>query len=159
MSSNKEKNEKKGYFGGYSKEVMEHFMEPKNVGELDDPDGKGRVGNPQCGDILQIHINVEEKDGEEIISDIKFKTLGCAAALATSDMVAELAKGKTLDEAKKITRDDVADALGDLPKVKMHCSNLASDALEKAIENYRDKCKGEDDNDDKDNENEGKGGD
>jgi len=130
---------KKEYFGGYSKEVMDRFMDPKNVGEIENPDGRGRVGNPACGDILQLHIKIGRENGKEIIKDVKFKTLGCAAALATSDMVADLAKGKTLDEARKISRDDVAEALGNLPKIKMHCSNLASDALKKAIDDYRKK--------------------
>jgi len=121
----------------YTKKVMQYFMHPKNVGEIKDADGIGKIGNPVCGDILWIYIKVDKnKKGEEIIKDVKFKTLGCAAAIATSSMITELAKGKTLKEAMKITREDVADALKGLPAIKMHCSNLASDALHKAIKNY-----------------------
>lgn len=119
----------------YSKEVKENFLHPKNMGELENPDGVGKVGNPKCGDVMQIQIKVEENK----IKDIKFKTFGCAAAIATSSMVTQLAKGKSLEEAEKISRDDVAKSLKGLPPVKMHCSNLASDALKKAIENYREK--------------------
>jgi nitrogen fixation NifU-like protein len=126
----------------YTKKVMQYFMHPKNVGEIKNADGIGKVGNPQCGDILWIYIKVDKnKKGEEIIKDVKFKTLGCAAAIATSSMITELAKGKTLKEAMKITREDVADALKGLPAIKMHCSNLASDALHKAIKNYLQKKK------------------
>jgi len=124
----------------YSKKVMEHFLKPKNVGELKNADGIGKVGNPVCGDVMYVYIKVgkRKKRGkeEEYIKDIKFKTLGCAAAIATSSMITELAKGKSLEEAKKITRDDVASALGSLPAIKMHCSNLAAEALHKAIEDY-----------------------
>jgi nitrogen fixation NifU-like protein len=119
----------------YSEKVLEHFRNPRNVGELEDPDGVGIEGNPVCGDLMEIHIKVV--DGR--IADIKFKTFGCGSAIATSSMVTELAKGKTLDEAMKITRQDVADELDGLPKQKMHCSNLAADALHKAIEDYRKK--------------------
>jgi len=117
----------------YSQRVMEHFRNPHNVGELEDPDGVGEVGNPQCGDVMKIGIRVEN----DHIGDIRFQTLGCAAAIATSSMVTDLAKGMTLDEAMKISRDDVADALDGLPANKMHCSNLAADALREAIKNYR----------------------
>jgi len=124
----------------YSKEVMKHFRHPHNVGEIKDADGVGRVGNPICGDVLWIYIKVgKNKKGREIISDIKFKTMGCVAAVSVSSMITDLAKGKTLDEAMKITRSDVADSLGGLPAVKMHCSNLAADALHAAIEDYRKK--------------------
>jgi len=116
----------------YSERVMEHFRNPKNMGELDDPDGVGRVGNPVCGDVMEIQIKV--KEGK--IEDIKFKTFGCGAAIATSSMITEMAKGKTLEEAMKITRKDVADELGGLPPIKMHCSNLAADALHEAIKDY-----------------------
>ena len=119
----------------YSEKVMEHFRNPRNVGEIPDADGVGTVGNPVCGDMMTIFIKV--KDGK--IEDIKFKTFGCGAAVATSSMVTELAKGKTLEEAMKITRADVADQLGGLPPIKMHCSNLAADALHSAIEDYRKK--------------------
>lgn len=123
--------------GIYSKRVMEHFQHPKNMGKLADYDAVGKVGNPVCGDVMHIYIKV--KDGR--IADIGFETMGCAAAIATSSMVTELAKGKTLEEAKRITRDDVAGALEGLPPVKMHCSNLAADGLRKAIEAYERKHK------------------
>jgi len=123
----------------YSERVMEHFRNPKNMGELDDPDGVGRVGNPVCGDVMEIQIKV--KEGK--IEDIKFKTFGCGAAIATSSMITEMAKGKTLEEAMKITRKDVADELGGLPPIKMHCSNLAADALHEAIKDYLSRKKAE----------------
>ena len=131
----------------YSKKVMEYFLKPKNMGEIANPDGIGRVGNPVCGDVMHVFIKVgkrkvkdeEEEEEEEYIKDIKFKTLGCAAAIATSSMITELAKGKTLGEAEKITREDVANSLGKLPPIKMHCSNLAADALRQAIKDYRSK--------------------
>jgi nitrogen fixation NifU-like protein len=121
----------------YSDKVMDHFANPRNVGEIPDADGIGKVGNPQCGDVMWLYIKV--KDG--IITDIKFKTFGCGAAIATSSMITELAKGKTLEEAKRISRKDVADALEGLPPVKMHCSNLAADALLEAIKDYEAKHK------------------
>jgi len=121
----------------YSEIVMDHFKNPRNMGEIPDADGVGTVGNPVCGDMMAVYIKVED----ERIADIKFKTFGCGAAIATSSMVTELAKGKTLEEAKKITRADVADSLGGLPKIKMHCSNLAADALHQAIEDYYNKQK------------------
>ena len=117
----------------YSDKVMEHFKNPRNVGEIKDADGVGTVGNPVCGDMMTMYIKV--KDGK--IVDIKFKTYGCGAAIATSSMTTEMALGKTVDEAEKITRQDVADALDGLPPVKMHCSNLASDALREAIKDYK----------------------
>lgn len=121
----------------YSKKVMENFMKPKNMGEIKDASGVGKVGNPVCGDIMWIYIMVsKDKSGNEIIKDIKFKTLGCAAAIATSSMITELAKGKTLADAYKITKADVAKALDGLPPIKMHCSNLASDGLKAAINDY-----------------------
>jgi nitrogen fixation NifU-like protein len=119
----------------YSKKVKENFLHPKNMGEIKNPDGVGKVGNPVCGDVMQVQIKVEN----DKIVDIKFKTFGCAAAIATSSMTTQIAKGKSLEEAKKITRDNVAEKLGGLPDVKMHCSNLASDALRKAIEDYEKK--------------------
>lgn len=122
---------------GYSKKVMEHFMNPKNVGVIENPDGYGKVGNPICGDVMELFIRV--KDG--IIADIKFKTFGCGSAIATSSMITELAKGKTVDDALKITRKDVADELDGLPPQKMHCSNLAADALSEAIKDYKSKKK------------------
>jgi nitrogen fixation NifU-like protein len=122
----------------YSKKVMEHFTRPHNQGNIKNPSGMGLVGNPKCGDIMRIYIKVtKNKQGEEIIKDIKFETLGCGAAIATSSMATDMAKGKTIDEALKITNRIVADELGGLPSVKMHCSNLAADALKKAIEDYK----------------------
>jgi nitrogen fixation NifU-like protein len=117
----------------YSEKVMELFRNPKNMVEIENPDGVGKIGNPKCGDLMELYIKVEN----DIITDVKFKTFGCAAAIATSSMITEMVKGKTLDEAMKITREDVADELEGLPPVKMHCSNLAADALKAAIEDYR----------------------
>jgi len=117
----------------YSQKVMDHFMNPRNVGEIPDADGVGKVGNPVCGDVMAIYIKV--KDGR--IIDAKFKTFGCGAAIATSSMVTELVKGKTLEEAERISRRTVAEALDGLPPLKMHCSNLAADGLHAAIEDYR----------------------
>jgi nitrogen fixation NifU-like protein len=121
----------------YTDKVMEHFKNPRNMGEISNADGVGTVGNPVCGDLMTMYIKVKDNH----IEDIKFKTYGCGAAIATSSMTTELAKGKTLEEAMKITRASVADSLGGLPKVKMHCSNLAADALHAAIEDYRQKNK------------------
>lgn len=121
----------------YSEKVMEHFRNPRNMGEIKDADGVGTVGNPVCGDMMTIYIKVKDNR----IEDIKFKTFGCGAAIATSSMITELAKGKALEEALKITRKDVADSLEGLPPVKMHCSNLAADALKAAIEDYYKKQK------------------
>jgi nitrogen fixation NifU-like protein len=125
----------------YSKSVMKHFMRPKNQGKIKNPDGVGTVGNPTCGDIMTVYIKVKDIKGRNIISDVKFETLGCAAAIATSSMVTQMAKGKNLDEATRITRNDVARGLEGLPPAKMHCSNLATDALRRAIEDYRSKAK------------------
>ncbi|MGD2201190.1 MAG: Fe-S cluster assembly scaffold protein NifU [Candidatus Bathyarchaeota archaeon] len=122
----------------YSEKVLDHFRNPRNVGEIKDADGVGTVGNPVCGDMMSVYIKVED----DKIKDIKFRTFGCGAAIATTSMTTELAKGKTLDEAMEITREKVADELDGLPPVKMHCSNLASDALHEAIKDYREK-KGE----------------
>lgn len=116
----------------YTEKVMEHFRNPHNMGEIPDADGVGTVGNPVCGDLMTIYIKVKDNK----IADIKFKTFGCGAAIATSSMITELAKGKTLKEALKITRGNVADSLGGLPSIKMHCSNLAADGLHAAIEDY-----------------------
>jgi len=121
----------------YSERVMDHFTNPRNVGEIKDADGIGDIGNPVCGDIMKIYIKVKD----DRIADIKFKTFGCGAAIATSSMITELVKGKNLEEAEKISKKTVADALGGLPASKMHCSNLAADALHKAIEDYRSKIK------------------
>jgi nitrogen fixation NifU-like protein len=116
----------------YSQKVMDHFSNPRNVGEIENPDGVGDVGNPVCGDMMTFYIKV--KDGR--LEDVKFKTFGCGAAIAVSSMVSEMAKGKTIEEALKITNASVAEELGGLPPNKMHCSNLGADALHKAIENY-----------------------
>ena len=116
----------------YNKNVMEHFRNPRNMGEIKDADGEGTVGNPSCGDVMKVMIKVS---GDKI-SDIKFQTFGCAAAIATSSKMTEMAKGKSLGEAKKISNRDVDVALGKLPPIKKHCSNLAADALHKAIENF-----------------------
>jgi nitrogen fixation NifU-like protein len=121
----------------YSKEVMKNFSNPKNVGEIKGADGIGKVGNPYCGDVMWVYIKVQKHKGkEETIKDIKFKTFGCAAAIATSSMITQLAKGKTLSKAGKITNQDVAKSLKGLPPIKMHCSNLASQALNAAIKDY-----------------------
>ena len=118
----------------YSEKVMDHFSNPRNVGEMDDANGVGTVGNPACGDIMKLSIKV---DDNEVISEVKFKTFGCGAAIATSSMVTELVKGKKLSEAGDISNATVSDALDGLPAVKMHCSNLAADALQAAIDNYK----------------------
>jgi nitrogen fixation NifU-like protein len=121
----------------YSEKVMDHFQNPRNVGTLKDADGVGQVGNPVCGDMMTFYIKVEDNR----LKDIKFQTFGCGAAIAVSSMVSEMAMGKTLEEAKKITNKRVAEELGGLPKNKLHCSNLGADALHKAIENYNEKQK------------------
>ncbi len=121
----------------YSEMVMDHFMNPRNVGEIPDADGVGNEGNPVCGDMMTFYIKVDD----DRLSDVKFKTFGCGAAIAVSSMVSEMAKGKTLEEAKKITNADVAAELDGLPKNKLHCSNLGADALHKAIEDYEAKRK------------------
>ncbi len=117
----------------YTELVMDHFSNPRNVGEIDDADGVGQVGNPVCGDIMRMTIKV---DGDDHITDIKFKTFGCGAAVATSSMVTEMVMGKSLADAAEISNRTVAEALGGLPPQKMHCSNLAADALHLAIEDY-----------------------
>lgn len=119
----------------YSQKVMDHFMNPRNVGVIEDADAIGEVGNPRCGDIMRMYLKIKDN----VIEDIKFQTFGCGAAVATSSMVTELVKGKTLEEALKVTKMDVADALDGLPPIKMHCSNLAEEAIKLAIENYRKK--------------------
>jgi len=116
----------------YSEKVMDHFMNPRNVGEIPEADGVGTVGNPVCGDLMTVYVKVEDNR----LKDVKFKTFGCGAAIATSSMTTELAKGKTIEEALRISRGDVADSLGGLPAIKMHCSNLAADALHAAIKDY-----------------------
>jgi len=117
----------------YSSKVMAHFQNPKNMGEIKDPDGRATVGNPVCGDVMRMFIKVKENK----INEIKFQTLGCGAAIATSSVVTEMAKGKTLDQAEKITKKKVIEKLGGLPAAKIHCSVLAVEALKKAIANYR----------------------
>jgi nitrogen fixation protein NifU and related proteins len=119
----------------YTGKVLDHFRNPRNMGKMENPDGVGKVGNPQCGDVMVIYIKVKD----EKINDIKFQTYGCTAAIATSSIATELVKGKTITEASKLTRDDVAKELGGLPALKMHCSNLAADALKEAIKDYKNK--------------------
>jgi len=121
----------------YSEKVMEHFMNPRNVGEIENPDGVGEVGNPICGDMMTFYIKVKDNR----LDDVKFKTFGCGAAIAVSSIVSEMAKGKTLEEALKITPRLVVDELEGLPKQKFHCSNLGAQALTKAIKDYRSKKK------------------
>ena len=119
----------------YTEQVMDHFMNPRNVGEIEDASGVGTVGNAKCGDIMKIYIKVEN----DVIVDVKFKTFGCGAAIATSSRATEMVMGKTIDEALKVTNKMVADSLGGLPPVKMHCSVLAEEALHAAIQDYKDK--------------------
>ena len=124
----------------YTEQVMDHFMNPRNMGEMENADGVGTVGNAKCGDIMRIYIKVEDN----VITDVKFKTFGCGAAIATSSKATELVKGKTLDEALQITNKMVMDSLGGLPPVKVHCSVLAEEALHAAIQDYKDRLeKGE----------------
>ena len=124
----------------YTEQVMDHFMNPRNMGEMENPDGVGTVGNAKCGDIMRIYIKVEDN----VITDVKFKTFGCGAAIATSSKATELVKGKTMDEALQITNKMVMDSLGGLPPVKVHCSVLAEEALHAAIQDYKDRLeKGE----------------
>jgi nitrogen fixation protein NifU and related proteins len=124
----------------YNKKVMKLFMNPKNMGEIKDADGIGKVGNPTCGDIMWVYIKIgKDKKGKEIIKDIKFKTFGCASAIATSSMITQIAKGKTLEDAEKIKYQEVVDSLGGLPPIKIHCSTLATEALNMAIADYKKK--------------------
>lgn len=118
---------------GYSEKVLDHFMNPRNVGIIENADGYGKVGNPVCGDLMEMYIRVKD----DIITEIKFRTFGCGSAIATSSMTTEMVKGMHVDEAMKITRNDVADELEGLPPAKMHCSNLAADALHEAIKDYK----------------------
>lgn len=122
----------------YSEKVMDHFMNPRNVGEIPDADGVGSVGNPVCGDIMKMYIKVKDN----VITDVKFKTFGCGAAIATSSMATEMIKGKTIEEALHLTNTAVAEALGGLPPVKMHCSLLAEEAVRSAIDDYLKKTTG-----------------
>lgn len=129
------------FLGFYSKKVLDHVKHPRNLGEMEDPDSSATVGNKRCGDIMKIYIKVGKKNREghraEYLKDVKFQTLGCGAAIATSSMITTMVKGKFLTDAEKVTNQAVAEALGGLPATKMHCSVLAADALKKAIENYR----------------------
>ncbi len=120
----------------YNKKVLDHFKNPRNVGKIENPDGVGKVGNIVCGDVMWIYIKVEKKNGKEIIKDIKFQTFGCVAALATTSILTELVKDKSLEEALKIEKGDVVESLGGLPNIKLHCSLLAVDALSEAIYDY-----------------------
>jgi nitrogen fixation protein NifU and related proteins len=122
----------------YSEKVMEHFSNPRNTGVIEDADGVGEVGNPVCGDMMTFYIKVKD----DVIEDVKFQTFGCVAAIAVSSMVSEMARGKKLAEAQKITKQAVAEALGGLPENKLHCSNLGADALALAIKNYQEKASG-----------------
>ncbi|MBU2520251.1 MAG: Fe-S cluster assembly scaffold protein NifU [Nanoarchaeota archaeon] len=124
----------------YSEKVMDYFRNPRNMGKIKDADGIGKVGNPRCGDVMVVYIKVgRNKQGEEILKDIKVETFGCVSAIATSSVLTEMVKGKTLKEAKKVTNKDVAEELGGLPPIKMHCSNLAAEALAAAIKDYESK--------------------
>lgn len=116
----------------YNKNVLDHFRNPRNMGEMESPDAEATVGNPTCGDVMKIMIKVDD----DKIEDVRFQTMGCVAAIASSSMLTELAKGKSLDEAGKISNEDVFLALGGLPPIKVHCSNLAADALREAIRNW-----------------------
>jgi nitrogen fixation NifU-like protein len=121
----------------YTKKVMAHFKNPHNMGRIAKPDGTGRVGNPKCGDVMHLYIKIQQnKQGRKIIKDIKFETFGCAAAIATSSIITDLVKGKALEKAMAITKEDVIKGLGGLPPIKIHCSLLAVDALHEAIYNY-----------------------
>jgi len=119
----------------YSKKVEEHFFHPHNVGEIKNADGVGKVGNPRCGDIMKVFIKVKD----DRIEDIKFKTFGCAAAIATTSVMTDLVKGKTIQEALKVTNRQIVEELGELPPIKLHCSVLAADALKAAIADYQKK--------------------
>ncbi len=121
----------------YNKKVIDIFQCPKNMGDIKDADAVGRVGNASCGDIMEVFIKVDVKDGEEYIKEVKVKTFGCVAAIATSSIMTEMVKGKTFSEIEHMTNKDVADELGGLPPLKLHCSNLSVEALHKAIENYK----------------------
>lgn len=122
----------------YSKKVLDHFRNPRNYGEMENPDGVGETGNPVCGDVMKLYVKIGKNEkNEEIIEDIKFLTYGCAAAIATSSMLTEMVKGKTVKEALKVKEKDIADALGGLPNIKLHCSVLATKALKSAIDDYR----------------------
>lgn len=129
--------------GQYSDKVMDHFRNPRNVGEIENPDGVGRVGNPTCGDIMEMQIKVKDQDKVKVIEDVKFKTFGCGAAIATSSIATEMIKGKSIEEALKLTNKAVVEALEGLPPVKIHCSVLAEDAVKAAIDDYLKKTTGQ----------------
>ncbi|MBM3205478.1 iron-sulfur cluster assembly scaffold protein [Candidatus Shapirobacteria bacterium] len=128
-------------FQFYSEKVLKYVKHPQNLGQIKNPDGVATVGNPVCGDVMRLFIKVEKKNNQEYLKDIKFQTLGCGAAIATSSMITTMVKGKPLKDAEKITNQAIAEALGGLPPSKMHCSILAAEALKKAIQNYRQKSK------------------
>tara|TARA_Y100000310_G_C20491340_1_gene719368 strand:- start:260 stop:643 length:384 start_codon:yes stop_codon:yes gene_type:complete len=125
----------------YTEKVMKIFKNPKHIGEVKNASGVGKIGNPTCGDVMEISIRVKNKNGKEIVEDIKVKTFGCVAAISSSDILCDMVKGKTVEEVSKITKDDVVKELGKLPPNKIHCSLLAVDALKNAIENYKKKKK------------------
>ena len=126
----------------YNKKVMEHFLRPRNMGSMKNPSGIGRVGNPVCGDVMELYLKItKDKKGEDYIADAKFKTFGCGAAIASSSMMTEMIKGKTLKQAKKLTNLAVAEALGGLPPVKRHCSVLAREALQSALKDWQNRLK------------------
>lgn len=125
----------------YSKKVIEHFLHPRNFGKMKNPSAIGKVGNPACGDVMEMYLRIGKKNNQEVIKDIKFHTMGCAAAIATSDMACELVKGKTIQEAQEIDYQDIVKKLGDLPPIKIHCSVLAKQGLKAAIEDYYKKKK------------------
>lgn len=141
INANEERNSIMSIDSLYSKKVMTHFLHPKNLGVIKNPSGVGRVGNPVCGDVMELYIKIAKKNadkiGDDIIKDVKFKTFGCGAAIASSSMMTEMIKGKTVTEAKKLTNLAVSDALGGLPPVKRHCSVLAKEALENALADWR----------------------
>ncbi len=123
----------------YSKKVLDHFKNPRNMGTMKSPDAFAQAGNPVCGDVMKIYLKIDQKDGKDYIKDIKFQTLGCAAAIATTSVLTELAKGKELTKAEKIGKKDIAKSLGGLPPVKLHCSVLSQEVLVKAIKKWRKK--------------------
>lgn len=125
--------------GLYSDKVMDHFFHPRNMGEIKNPDGVATVGNPQCGDVMRMFLKIEKKDGKEYVKEAKFQTLGCGAAISTSSVATEMIKGKPLVEAEQLTNKALMEALGGLPKAKIHCSVLAAEAVKKAIADYESK--------------------
>ncbi|MFA6594449.1 MAG: iron-sulfur cluster assembly scaffold protein [Candidatus Buchananbacteria bacterium] len=126
----------------YTEKVMDHFSQPRNQGVIKNPSGVGQVGNPVCGDVMKVYIKIEANKQDEVIKDIKFETLGCGAAIATSSMLTEMVKGKTIADALKVGKLDIANELGGLPEAKLHCSILAHDALAAAVKDYEEKKQG-----------------